>query len=110
MTTVEVLRGAKVLLAGGWSPFMTRDAAGHICSPQAEGATAFDLHDALWSLNDADFETCLAAEHAVAKALTGNEWFWPDVEVWAQAPGRTLNDVLTLIGRAELRARTQERR
>ena len=46
----------------------------------------------------------------VTKLATGNELLFVELRAWLESPRRQLADVVSLLGRAELRARALESR
>lgn len=108
-TTSEVLHRAKVLLAEGWSEPFTLTAAGHICPPDSEGAARFCLSDAI-ALCAGFADPALEAEMLVTMLATGHELRFIEFRAWLESPRRQLADVVSLLGRAELRARALETR
>jgi hypothetical protein len=108
MRTSEVLERARHHLEGGWSPTVSRDAAGETCGPDDEGLERVCLLDACLLAAKGNHE----AMHGAMRAL-GHR-----VELihhgalgdWEAEPKRTQADVLLLLNHATNRARAEESR
>lgn len=103
MSPAEVVKRARMLLAQGWSGgAVTLDHRGWICSPHAEEATRFALHDAVELASAGDVDAIIEAEallSLLAEPTTGRTLY-----EWELASGRTHGEVLALFDRAVMRA------
>jgi hypothetical protein len=105
----DVIRRARVLLAGGWSEPMSTDAYGNDCFASDEGVVRLCLDDALRIAANGNIHVAVTIEQQLQERLrvSGSS---DALCRWLQEPSRTLADVQQLLARVELHLAAKERR
>lgn len=98
MTVRSMLQKARGLVAGGWTPGLSKDSSGSICWHGYEGLARICLLDAL----------LLAAQHDDEMWEVDRLLVWAagteDLTNWEMAPGRRVEEVVAVFTRALQRA------